>query len=64
MKIREKMFTERNLSLANNWLGKAEGYRQASLLAAGYGHSELHNFLRKRMRWWALSVAEEIKKHA
>ena len=64
MKMRERMFADRNLALANNWVGKAEGYRQASLLAAGYGQTELNAYLRKRMRWWALSVAEEIKKHA
>ena len=62
MKMRERMFADRNLALANNWVGKAEAYRQASFIAQRYGQEELHSYLRERMRFWSLSVAEQLKK--
>lgn len=57
--IKNKLYLDKH-ALINKWLGRAEACRDASK-DASYCHQDLSLALRNEMRFWAKTVAKEIK---
>jgi len=60
-RIKQKMYDDR-CYLINCWVSRSETYRDTAEWARSCGDEKNFRFYRKRMRYWSLSAAEEIRK--
>jgi hypothetical protein len=60
-RLKQKMYDDR-CYLITCWVSRSETYRDTADWSKLLGDEKTYKFYRQRMRYWAVSAAEEIKK--